>query len=161
MAVLLVHPGADQTLVNNQGWAILVRAAWDAGWRPEGSFPPKHWQRIGQADPGPLLGPLRHPTTEPDVPWPAADYVTGRGQRVLEDDAKALGKALRSIVDDLPNHDALEGKRVGTVKAPVWPALGVLEHGLAKAPFEVFGGPNKPGFLALIEFFEAGTFEIW
>ncbi|MEM1329415.1 MAG: hypothetical protein AAGG07_02515 [Planctomycetota bacterium] len=151
----------DRFLVNNQGWAILIQTAWDAGWRPEGSHPPRFWQRIGLEDPGPLTGPLRHPETEPDVPWPAADYVTGRGQRVSEEDASALGSALRSIVDDLPNHDALAEKRVGATGSPIWPSLDVLQKGLAKAPFEVFGGANKPGYLRLTEFLDRGAFEVW
>ncbi|TVQ62379.1 MAG: hypothetical protein EA378_05535 [Phycisphaerales bacterium] len=146
MAVFLRGAGGD-FVWNNRGWAMLVHLAWDHGWRPVGTLPPTHW---GMHEPGAVPGD-----------WPRADYVTGRGQRVREDDARNLAEALERCVDDLPNHDALAEKGIPPLQAPAFPVWRHMESGASISPFEVFGGPNKDGFRRFIAFCRAGGFTIW
>lgn len=149
--------------LNNRGWGAVVMLAWDLGWKPAGTEPPEHWDRLGPslgaeqtAGPMSILSGLGGP-----VGWPRADYVSGRGQLVSARDAAGMAAALATIVDDLPTHDPLEGKGVDRLTAPGFPILFVAAGGAVSQRMEMFGGSNKPGFLELIGFLRGGGFRVW
>lgn len=146
MAVVLRGPSGD-FVFNNRGWVQLLTLAHQRGWQPLGTVEPEHWASVPES---------RRPTA-----WTSADYCNGKGQRVHPDDARALAAALRSIVDDLPDHDPLEGQIAHTLNVPGYPALRTLTSDRRVNPYEFFGGPNKPGFLAFIGFAGRGGFSVW
>ncbi len=134
-------------VLNNRGWASLLRLAWDRGWRPEGTSPPPAWDQITSGDPGRR--------------WNPADYVTCKGQRVSAGDAGRLGEALGSILDDLPTHDALSGEGITRVSAPGCPPWLYFSDSRPINNFEALGGPNKDSYVAFIQFCRVGGFAIW
>jgi hypothetical protein len=142
---------------------MLIMLAYERGWQPAGTQPPNHWDRIGkELGAERTVGPLSIiDTGNGPIAWPQADYVSGRGQRIEADDARAFAKVLFSIVDDLPNHDPLEDKATASIEAPGFPLLRLGSLGLVMQPFEVFGGPNKPGFIKLIAYLQAGSCFVW
>lgn len=146
MAVILRGEHGDFVL-NNKGWGLLLMMAWDYGWRPEGTRPPEHWKHVNREN---------LPET-----WAKADYVTGKGQRILAPDAKALGDALERAVDDLPNHDPLVEKEVARLNIPAFPSMRVVRSDVPTTNLEVFGGENKEGFRRLIAFCRAGELAVW
>lgn len=151
MGVLLRGPQGD-FILNNHGWALLLRLAWDYGWRPRGTVAPAHWRPAGTIEGADFSNAPK---------WNPADYVTGRGQGVMTEDARDLAEALASIIDDLPNHDPLSGETVVTIDTPGFPRLRVMPHGRPLNAFELFGGQNKQGFRAFIDYCGAGPFTIW
>ncbi len=146
MGVLLRGEHGDFAL-NNFSWATLLRLAWDQGWRPAGTRPPGAWEAMTRGD----------PTRQ----WNPADYVTCRGQRVRDDDAKSLGKALANVMDDLPNHDPLVDAPVVRCEAPGCLPRVVFGVDRQVHPFELLGGPNKEAFAAFVAYCQRGGFEIW
>lgn len=132
--------------VNNRGWGLLLRLAFENGWKPAGALAPIGWKE----------------TTPEGLPraWNPADYFTGRGQRVRVEDAAALADALESVLDDLPNHDTAP---LGSLRldAPGFPVLFAPPDGGPMLPFQVFGGINKPTFQWFIAYARAGSFAIW
>lgn len=146
MGILLRGEHGDFAL-NNQGWVSLLRLAWDYGWRPRGTLPPEHWQTPR----------LRERARE----WPAADYVTGRGQRVTAVDAQLLADALGAILDDLPNDDPIESDSLIRVRAPGFPQVSYVSEARTIHTFEQFGGENRQGFTEFLRFCRSGGFSIW
>ena len=132
--------------INNKGWGLLMRLAFENGWEPRGTLPPPEWK----------------PITPDGLPreWNGADYFTGRGQRVRADDAAKLGDALESVLDDLPNHDTVSAD-LRRIDAPGFPILFEQGDAPPQLPFQVFGGSNKPRYRWLIAFTRAGAFAIW
>ncbi|MEM9066373.1 MAG: hypothetical protein AAGB51_12880 [Planctomycetota bacterium] len=171
MAVLLKREPADtrpgqpeeEALVNNRGWGMLVHLAYERGWRPAGTEPPRHWDVLG-GDAGwqRTVGPVSI-IEGPNGPvmWPKADYASGRGQLVTEPDAKAMAAALQSVIDDLPEHDPLDGKADADLRAPVFPHLRMSKGRIVTNAPEAFGGPNKPTYKTLVDFMSRGAFRIW
>ncbi len=146
MGVLLRGESGD-FILNNQGWAMLLRLAWDYGWRPRGTLHPAHWKTQELAE---------RATT-----WNPADYVTCRGQRVAGLDAQLMADALAAVLDDLPNDDPIESETLIRVLAPGFPEATYLSDARRVHSFEQFGGMNKEGFLTFIEFCRRGGFTIW
>lgn len=146
MGVLLRGEQGDFA-VNNKGWAMLLRLAWDYGWRPGGTGAPAHWT---DADSG-----------ERTRAWNPADYVTGRGQRVAARDAALLAETLASILDDLPNHDPLDDPSVLRISCPGFPSTLFVSASRPINAFELFGGTNKAGFQSFLAFCRGGGFSIW
>ena len=146
MGVLLRGSQGDFA-VNNKGWAMLLRLAWDYGWRPKGTRAPAHW-----TDPQ---------TNQRDRAWNPADYVTGRGQQVGAHDAQLLAETLSTILDDLPNHDPLDDPEVQRIACPGFPATLFVSASRPINAFELFGGENKAGFQAFIAYCKGGSFTIW
>ncbi|MFG0327406.1 MAG: hypothetical protein ACF8SC_09110 [Phycisphaerales bacterium JB037] len=150
MSVVLTRD-ADELLLNNRGWATLLRLAWDYGWRPRGTLPPPHW----------TTPELRLKAAE----WNGADYVTCRGQIVTAPDAQRLAEALRAVADDLspedpdPAHDEQLGLR--RVPMPGYPPVAFLSDARPMSPFEFFGGSNRAGFHRFVSFCQGGAFAIW
>jgi len=137
---VLLRGEAGEFVLNNRGWATLLRLAWDYGWRPKGTVRPDLWS---------------------DRPWNPADYVTCRGQRVRREDAAALAEALETILDDLPNHDPLAGEPVERVEAPGLPPVRYSSTDRLINTFELLGGENKPHLERFITFCRRGSFAIW
>lgn len=165
MAILLRREiGQGETaLINNRGWAMLVTLAYERGWRPAGTEPPRHWEHLaGDMGMQRTVGPLSL-IEGPDGPvaWPRADYASGRGQFVTDDDARAMGRALASVVDDLPDHDPLEEKADADLGVAAFPRLRMADGRIITNPPEAFGGPNKGPFKQLIAFLSGGGFRIW
>ncbi|MEL7473827.1 MAG: hypothetical protein AAGK04_10960 [Planctomycetota bacterium] len=132
--------------VNNRGWGLLLRLAFENGWTPAGALPPIGWKA----------------TTPDGLPrsWNPADYFTGRGQRVRASDAAALADALESVLDDLPNHDT-HAEDARRLDAPGFPVLYAEPEDHTPTPFQVFGGINKPKYRWLVAYARAGAFGIW
>lgn len=146
MAVVLRGKLGD-FVFNNRGWVQMLTLAFQRGWRPIGTMEPAHWASVPEE---------RRPSA-----WTPADYCNGKGQRVRAEDARALADALESIVDDLPDHDPLEDAVAHVLNVPGYPALRTLTTDKRVNPYEFFGGPNKEGFKAFIEFARAGGFAVW
>lgn len=146
MSVLLKGEQGEM-LINNHGWAALLRLAWDYGWRPRGTLPPRHW----------VTQSLRDRARD----WPSADYVTGRGQRVTPIDATLLGDALAAVFEDLSNDDVPPDDSVQPFEMPGFPGLGYVSEGRRLHSFQMFGGSNRAGYRAFVRFCRAGPFEIW
>lgn len=146
MAIVLRGPTGDFTF-NNKGWGILLKLAFDFGWRPRGTHAPAHWQTV--------------PTEWSPNPWNAADYFTGRGQIVTPKDAAALADALAGAMDDIPNHDPFQTETGDDLDLPGYPKLRILTSDRTVNAFEVFGGVNKPGFREFVVFCRKGQFAIW
>ena len=146
MAVILRGAHGDFTL-NHKGWGLLLMMAWDHGWRPLGTRPPDHWRHVNRE-------------ALPEF-WPKADYVTGKGQRILAEDAAAFADALERALDDLPNHDPLSDKEVARLNIPAFPTMRVVRSEVPTSAVEVFGGENKDGFRRLIEFCRGGELAVW
>ncbi|MBX3363772.1 MAG: hypothetical protein KF866_03310 [Phycisphaeraceae bacterium] len=146
MGVLLRGKSGD-FILNNQGWVMLLRLAWDYGWRPRGTVSPRHW----------LTNELRERATN----WNPADYVTCRGQTVTALDAQLFADALAAVLDDLPHDDPLPSEDLIRVEAPGFPAITYLSDSRTIHPFEQFGGVNKSGFHEFIHFCRQGGFSIW
>ncbi|MCB9844476.1 MAG: hypothetical protein H6811_00615 [Phycisphaeraceae bacterium] len=148
MAVILRATGGEFTL-NNRGWVIVLRLAWDLGWRPMGTLPPAYWTEEDERQRG--------------RPWNPADYVTCRGQRIRAQDARSLGTALAAVLDDIPNEPVLTEAMARAVAAPGFPSPLYLEHEGGRRPnhFEALAGPNKAELRGLISVLERGSVEIW
>ncbi|MEZ6233021.1 MAG: hypothetical protein R3B68_02420 [Phycisphaerales bacterium] len=146
MAVVLRGRTGD-FVFNNRGWVQILTLAYQRGWRPVGTLEPAHWSSVP---------PERRPSE-----WPAADYCNGKGQRVHPEDARALADALAAVVDDLPDHDPLENDIAHTLDVPGYPALRTRRSDRRLNPYEFFGGPNKEGFKAFIDFARTGGFAVW
>lgn len=165
MGVLLRGEHGEFAL-NNRGWAMLLRLAWDYGWRPRGTLPPEHWAEgvqpagIPRSREAAVAASARPPGAT--RPWNPADYVSCRGQRVKAEDASGLAEALGAVLDDLPNHDPLAGEAVRRVRASGFPPVLYFEGEQRQVnTFEQFGGPNKSGLVAFVEFCRGGSFVIW
>jgi len=146
MAVVLRGSTGD-FVFNNRGWVQILTLAHQRGWRPVGTVEPAHWASVPEE---------RRPTA-----WTPADNCNGKGQRVRPEDARALADTLQSIVDDLPDHDPLEGQVSHELNVPGFPSLRTLTSDRRVNPYEFFGGPNKEGFKAFIVFARRGGFAVW
>jgi hypothetical protein len=147
MAVVLRGPAGDFVL-NNRGWALVLKLGYDFGWRPRGTEAPANWQAVPAE---PWAGKK----------WNGADYFSCRGQLVSALDAASLGEALGGAMDDLPNHDPLQGEAGRALNNAGFPGFRALESERALNAFEVFGGVNKPRFRELVAYCRAGEFAIW
>jgi len=165
MAVLLRREGTrgHAALLNNRGWSMLVTLAYERGWRPAGTEPPRHWEHIaGDMGMHRTVGPLSIVEgPEGPVAWPRADYASARGQLVTAHDARAMAQALASVVDDLPDHDPLEDKAELDLGMATFPRLRMADGKIITNPPEAFGGPNKRPFKQLVMFLSGGAFRIW
>jgi len=144
---VLLRGEQGEFVLNNAGWAMLLRLAWDYGWRPKGTRPPAHWA-VG-------------PNPERAEQWNPADYVTCRGQRVLDEDSDLLAEALAALIDDLPPTDPAEGDDLAHVEMPGFPPRSFVSPTRTVNAFEALGGSNREGFREFLRFCRRGGFEIW
>jgi len=146
---VLLRGEQGEFVLNNPGWAMVLRLAWDYGWRPAGTRAPRRWEILSDPD-------------DPETPsWNPADYVTCRGQRVTDEDADLLAEALAAMVDDLPHTDPVIGEDLLVIETPGFPGKTFLPIGRSINAFEALGGSNRDGFRALLRFCRRGGFEIW
>jgi hypothetical protein len=148
MAVALRGPAGD-FLFNNRGWALLLKLAYDFGWRPLGTQAPAHWQPVPA-----------EPWSE-SKPWNAADYFSGRGQMVSALDAASMAEALAAAADDIPNHDPFSDEAGRDLNNPGFPRLRHLAAERSVNSFEIFGGENKRLLREFIAYCRTGEFTIW
>jgi len=138
MAVHLHWSATSEISVSHQVWCAALEVAQMYGWQPQGT----------------------HPTKGVDVlsldAWDG-NYVTGEEQRVTAVDARYLAAALRSALDDLPDHDAMEYK-TQTFRLPDGEVRVITTADYS--PFELLSGPNKLLLEELIARCEQGAFEI-
>jgi hypothetical protein len=116
---------------NNGTWGHLLKLATMNGWEPAG-------------------------TRKRSREWDG-NYWTNDGQRVTDDDARNLADALEEALPDVPDHDALEGKkvRIGNTDEYAIPA------DVPTTPFEWFSGKAKQRLRDFIVFCRKGGFRIW
>ena len=72
---------------NNAGWRQVLTLAQASGWEPRGTEVPNR--------------------EDFDASWWDGAYLVNSGQRVTDEDAKAIAEALKEALDDVPNHDAI------------------------------------------------------
>lgn len=110
------------------------------GWKPAGTFPPRHWNQLT------------------DELWDSSDYWSFLGQRIVGGDARCWAKALVSALDDIPDEDVLIN-RMHYLKQPV-PLLDELEsrcNRFLDLPLpEVCSGPRKRMLGELIKHLQQG-----
>ncbi len=134
---------------SNQQWGMLMKLAFDHGWRPMGCQPPADWdQRFLDEDGVPRR-------------FFSMDYFSRNGQRVMPADAAAIADALESALDDVPTFDALGLKVLSEIQLPhLDRPLRALRPGAKVNPYEFFSGPNRVTLLAFIEYCRGGGFAI-
>lgn len=116
-------------LFGHETWLALLGLAFRYGWRPRGTVEPPHWEF--------------NPWSRTEANWSGKDYFSTLGQRVSDEDAAAMAKALGEAVVNLPAHDALSGKSVWTLDLPDWPPIHWVTQGQGVTPAEFFSGPRR------------------
>ena len=118
------------------GWRQVLTLAYECGWQPEGTLPP---------------------TWDPDYDgsgWKGW-YFSNSRQHVTGEDAKAIAKALRDALDDIPDHDVM-GDRI-----EVWSdGSSGIKADAVFTPLEYFSGKGKKYVREFITYCEKGTFLI-
>ncbi|MFT3685140.1 MAG: hypothetical protein QM783_09490 [Phycisphaerales bacterium] len=131
----------------NRSWGMLMKLAFDSGWKPMGCERPLDWEAIDKYG-----NPRR---------FFSMDYFSRRGQRVLAADAAAIADALESGLLDVPPFDALGLKVVSSIDMPhLAKPLRSLRPGVKVNPFEYFSGDNRDGLREFIAYCRKGGFEI-
>lgn len=132
---------------SNHCWGMLMKLAFDSGWKPMGCQPPDDWSAIdGQGNPR---------------RWYSMDYFSRKHQRVLAADAMAIADALESALPDIPTFDALGLKVASSIDLPSLDnPLRSLRPGVKVHPFEFFSGSNRATLTRFIEFCRQGEFAI-
>jgi hypothetical protein len=87
------------------------------------------------------------------VPPSLAAYEANCLSFVHAKDARGIAKALTSVLPDIPNHDAMKGKRF---EAPDAAGQWVIKPGVTFNLFEFFSGDRKRFLRGLIAFLEKG-----
>jgi len=132
---------------NNRSWGMVMKLAFDSGWRPMGCVEPDGWQAVDE-----MGNPKR---------FFSMDYFSRKGQKVLPVDAAAIADALESGLMDVPTFDAL-GLKVGTsIDVPGFDRpLRALRPGVKVNPYEYFSGDNREPLKRFIAFCRGGGFAI-
>lgn len=132
---------------SNRSWGMLMKLAYDSGWKPMGCQEPLDWQAVdAQGNPRRFF---------------SMDYFSRRGQRVLPVDAAAMADALESGLMDVPTFDALGMKVSTSIDMPgLDRPLRALRPGVKVNPFEYFSGDNRGVLKQFIAFCRGGGFEI-
>ncbi len=142
----LVGDHGARTLSNLQ-WGLLVKLAYDRGWRPLGVRPPEDWNATGDD------GQSRR--------WYFMDYFSTKRQTVLAADAAAMAVAIESALPDIPEHDALSHKVVQEIQLPdMEQPLRMLQPGVQVNAFEFFSGGTRAVVIDFVSFARAGGFSI-
>lgn len=126
---------------------MLMKLAYDSGWRPLGCLPPEDFQAVD------LNGnPVR---------FFSMDYFSRKGQRVLPVDAAAIADALESALPDIPDFDAMGLKVSSSIDMPgLGRPMRTIRPGVKVNPYEYFSGDNRQTLRRIIEFCRAGGFAI-
>jgi hypothetical protein len=142
----LTGPHGARTLSNLQ-WGLLVKLAYDRGWRPMGVRPPEDWNATGDD------GQTKR--------WYFMDYFSTKRQQVVPADASAMAHAIESALPDIPEHDALSHKVVQEIQLPdMEQPLRMLQPGVQVNAFEFFSGQTRPVLIDFIAFAQRGGFTI-
>jgi hypothetical protein len=132
---------------NNRSWGMVMKLAYDSGWRPMGCVEPEGWQAVDEQG-----NPRR---------FFSMDYFSRRGQRVLPADAAAIADALESGLLDVPTFDALGLKVSTSIDMPgMARPMRSLRPGVKVNPYEYFSGENREPLKQFIAFCRGGGFEI-
>jgi len=140
----LVRPGqehrADSVLVY-----FAMRLGVEHGWQPAGTGPPPDWNN------------------ETWESWDDADYWSGLGQWVTDEDAREWASALRHALDDIPDENLmLYRASYLTFGSTGFESPMKRAERMKKIPLaEVFSGDGKKWLTTLIEFLEHGGFRLF
>jgi hypothetical protein len=136
-----------QITFNNRTYGMLMKLAFDAGWKPMGCMEPEGWTGVdgeGKA-----------------IKFLSMDYFGGRGQRVRQEDAEAIATALEAAMDDIPQFDALGFKVQSEIRLPGQEqTIRQLRPGAKVNPFEYFSGRGREAVSAFAEFCREGSYSI-
>ena len=135
-------------VVGNLSWAMVLRMALDSGWRPQGTDAPDDFYGEVEAD--------GYTTKQ----WNPRNYFSRRGQRVRDEDAAAIADALTRALEDVPDHDAVAHKIMGTIDTSLIGKFRILDTRNKVNPFEYFSGDNKVRLRRFIAYCRAGGFRI-
>jgi hypothetical protein len=136
-----------QITFNNRTYGMLMKLAFDGGWRPIGCLEPEGWTGLDAEG--------------KSVKFFSMDYFGGRGQRVQEQDALAIAQALETAMDDIPQFDALGFKVQSEIRLPGQDqTIRQLRPGAKVNPFEFFSGRGREAVLAFAEFCREGAYSI-
>ncbi|HZW07226.1 MAG TPA: hypothetical protein VFF65_08880 [Phycisphaerales bacterium] len=132
---------------SNRSWGMLMKLAYDSGWKPLGCEQPERW---------PVL------TGEGDLNrFFSMDYFSRLGQRVTAEDAARIADAIESALPDIPAFDAMAHKVLSSIDAPGLPRpLRSIRPGVKVNPYEYFSGDNREPLGLFIRFCRAGGFAI-
>lgn len=134
-------------MFSNRSWGMLMKLAYDSGWKPMGCLEPDAWQAVDSAG-----NPQR---------FFSMDYFSRRGQKVMAADAAAIADALESGLLDVPTFDALGLKVSTSIDVPgLARPMRALRPGVKVNPFEYFSGENRWPLKQFIEFCRGGGFAI-
>jgi hypothetical protein len=128
-------------------WGMLVKFAYECGWRPLGTVPPAGW----------------HEKLNPDdsaAKWYKNNYFSRLGQQVTAPDALNMAIALEHFLPDIPEHDALGHKVASQIEGAGMGRLRMIMPGAKVNSFEYFSGNNRAKVIAFIELCKLGGFSI-
>jgi hypothetical protein len=132
---------------SNLQWGLLVKLAYDHGWKPIGVRPPDDWNATGED------GQTRR--------WYFMDYFSIKRQRVVDQDARNMAGCVEQALPDIPTHDALSHKVVQEIQLPdMEQPMRMLQPGVQVNAYEFFSGPNRPVLEDFVRFARAGGFAI-
>ena len=139
---------AGTIVVGNLSWAMVLKLALDAGWKPRGTAPPEDFYGEVERD--------GYTTKQ----WNPRNYFSRRGQSVSEEDALAISEALTKALQDVPDHDAVAHKVMGFIDTSLIGRFPILDPKRKVNPFEYFSGENKNRLRKFIVYCRAGGFKI-
>ncbi|MCE2924603.1 MAG: hypothetical protein LW822_03985 [Phycisphaeraceae bacterium] len=141
----LTAPHGVRTYSNLQ-WGLLVKLAFDHGWKPWGVRPPEDWIAT---------------TEEGTRRWHFMDYFSPKGQRIVAGDAQEMGRSVLHALPDIPLHDALSHKVAQEIQLPdVDEPLRMLQPGVTVNAYEFFSGSGRKTIEDFAAFCRAGGFAI-
>ncbi|MBC7833765.1 MAG: hypothetical protein H7Y88_01520 [Phycisphaerales bacterium] len=141
---MLVFTGpSGQFRCPSRAWGLLARLAQVNGWSPTG-YPR-------------LIGPDGEEVWQSTELTGSAD---GFSVLVSEEDARALGAALKAALPDLPRFDALAHKSPATLDLPNRVPIRIINPGESISPYEFFSGANREALTVFVRLCESGALTV-
>jgi hypothetical protein len=136
----LTAPHGAITFSNLQ-WGLLVKLAYDHGWKPWGVRPPEDWIASSDAERDASGGSSGGGGARR---WHFMDYFSLKRQQIVAGDALAMADAIERALPDIPTHDALSHKVIQEIQLPdVDEPLRMMQPGVTVNAFEFFSGANR------------------
>jgi hypothetical protein len=145
----LTAPHGAITFSNLQ-WGLMVKLAYDHGWKPWGVRPPEDWiasidpSAEGHASGAGSSGGGGRGGRGGAKRWHFMDYFSLKRQQIVAGDALAMADAIERALPDIPTHDALSHKVIQEIQLPdVDEPLRMMQPGVTVNAFEFFSGANR------------------
>lgn len=128
-------------------WGMLIKFAYESGWRPLGTIEPDNWEEKRNADGTPAR-------------WFKNNYFSRFGQKITDEDALSIAVALENSLPDVPDHDAVSHKVAAEIEGAGLGRMRMLRPGVRMNSFEFFSGESKAKLKQFVKFCRAGGFRI-